>query len=59
MKKYKEIALCGRVLLVTELFNDLVNDLDSKKSAPCSRVLIVTDLVASGTQSIDIVCVCS
>ena len=38
------------MLVVTELFNNAVNDFDAKESARCSRVLFVTELVVSGTQ---------
>ena len=37
------------MLVVSELFNIVVNDVDAKKSIPCSQVLIVTELVVSRT----------
>ena len=38
------------VLVVTKLFNMVVNDFDAKQSAHYSRVFVVTELVLSGTQ---------
>ena len=46
----KKTARCSRVLVVTKLFNIVVNDCDAKKSTRCRRVLVVTELVVSGTR---------
>ena len=43
-----------KLLVVTELFSNVTNDFDPKKSARYSRVLVVTELVVSGTQCKDI-----
>ena len=42
-------APCRKVLVVTELFNIVVNDFHSNKSTRCRRVLVVTELIVSGT----------
>ena len=38
------------MLVVTELFNTVVNGIHAKKSVHHSRALVVTELVVSGTQ---------
>ena len=48
-KDAKETARYKWVLVVTKLFNMVVNDFDAKQSARYSRVLVVTELVLSGT----------
>ena len=48
----KKTARWREVLLITELFNIVVNDFDAKKFTRYSRVLVVTELVVSGTQCI-------
>ena len=49
-KDAKETARYKWVLVVTKLFNMVVNDFDAKQSARYSRVLVVNELVLSGTQ---------
>ena len=49
-KDAKETARYKSVLVVTELFNTVVNDFDAKQSARYSRVLVVTELVLSWIQ---------
>ena len=51
-KDAKETARYKWVLVVTKLFNIVINDFDAKQSARYSRVLVVTELVLSGTQCI-------
>ena len=49
-KDAKETVRYKWVLVVTKLFNMVVNDFDAKQSARYSRVLVVNELVLSGTQ---------
>ena len=39
-----------KLLVVTELFDIVVNDFDAKKSARCSRMFVVTYIIVSGPQ---------
>ena len=50
----KETVRYKWVLVVTKLFNMVVNDFDAKQSSRYSQVLVVNELVLSGTQCISI-----
>ena len=42
------------VLVVSKLFNTIVNDFDLQKSAPNIQVLVTSELVVSGTRCLHI-----